>query len=204
MSATTMGQVHENDWETIYDRRVALLQEAACSGDLALLAAIRVQDKLEYGDFSKAMDSADEETKQTYREMETRFQEENKKSNAETDEVKAKMEKLKNNDKGQEDWEKMLDEAINKGKKDSIERWDKLNKFGKTRSESWFGGAFAADDLLNRAHQALNNSQGLSELAKGAAGVSGLGDVAAKVQNMSLDNVTLVKRGSGWVMELPI
>ncbi|KAJ5530380.1 hypothetical protein N7527_003773 [Penicillium freii] len=79
------------------------------------------------------MDSADEETKQTYREMETRLQEENKKTNAETDEVKAKMEKLKNNDKGQEDWEKMLDEAIDKGKKDPIERWDKLNKFGKDK-----------------------------------------------------------------------
>jgi hypothetical protein len=128
-----MGPINDDDWETVYDRRISLLKEAARSGNTAILAALQVQDGLEHGDLNEAIQDEDPDTKKTRYEMAVHLQGENKKTKQNAANVKSKMEELKDEDKDEDDWERMLDETIDKGKQDSDARWEALRKFGKEK-----------------------------------------------------------------------
>ena len=263
-----MGGNQNDDWESSYDRRISLLARAAYQGNTQYLAELKVEDESNVCDFNQlVVDDVDQDLKDTYREMGTHLQGENEQTHKDTEDVKEKMEKLKNDKNGMNDWEHLLNDTIDKGIQDSKKRWEALRQFGKekignlrqewrneaakrytaalqgvsmfmsqaikwlrdawntlekwikkawamvtewaNKTTTWFKAAvdtvaaalgveFGTDDSKE---PGPNRSDGPSTRSMGIGGLDG---IVKKLLNLNLDKIVLVKKSSGWVMELPI
>ncbi|KAL1639599.1 hypothetical protein SLS58_007799 [Diplodia intermedia] len=134
----------ERDWTQLLDQRIDLIHFTINQGDSQLMKAVFAQDQSSTVDYpasfydqAKALGAeAFERGSNVIRDLEHRALETNKRIKGDTDQIRQSMEELANNgdnNNNPEEWERNIDENIDRLQETSYDQLEELRNFGKKK-----------------------------------------------------------------------